>query len=114
MELAKIGDRNENQIVKDLVWRHAGRGRNQIFIGGNDLRKEGKWNWADGSPMYYKYFSGGEPNNYMGREDCATIAENQKWNDVGCKMELRYLCEKRKTAELEKVTFKKWEYNMVK
>jgi len=95
MELAKIKSSEENAVVRELVWSKAGKGTRAIWFGANDLRREGSWNWSDGSPMRYRNFAAGEPNNYNRQEDCGAIAYDQKWNDMNCKIPLLYVCEKR-------------------
>jgi hypothetical protein len=81
--------------MRRLTWKYSGRGEKAIWFGANDLRREGAWNWADGSKLNYRFFEAGEPNNYANREDCAAIAYDQRWNDMVCKAPLRYVCEKR-------------------
>ena len=63
------------------------------FIGLGDKNKEGKHVWIDGTPVNYKAWSRGEPNNYL-NEDCAQInwGRGSSWNDVKCTDKNYYIC----------------------
>jgi hypothetical protein len=70
-----------------------------LWIGANDLRKEGKWTWiSDHSTLAYSYWRKGEPNNYSGVEDCGFIYTHNSrtgtWNDAPCSRRHGYICEK--------------------
>jgi len=111
MELAKIQNSEENTIMRKLVWSVASGGSRAIWFGANDLRKEGYWNWSDGTPMRYKHFAAGEPNNFNLREDCGAIAYDQRWNDMNCKTRLLYVCEKRSLVK-RVLKYQNWEYHV--
>ena len=60
---------------------------------------EGQWVWSDGSAVDYTNWDTGEPNNWMGDEDCALFwsgGERGKWHDgagrENCNAALGYLC----------------------
>lgn len=55
---------------------------------------EGRWVWADGTPMKFSAFRSGEPNNAGRGEDCAewSVADG-RWNDADCFQSLPFLCE---------------------
>jgi len=44
-----------------------------VWIGYNELAKEGNWVWSDNSPAEYQNWNKGEPNNWKVDEDCALI-----------------------------------------
>ncbi|XP_078594587.1 uncharacterized protein LOC144872390 isoform X2 [Branchiostoma floridae x Branchiostoma japonicum] len=75
-----------------------------VWIGLNDRREEGKFVWSDGmeaSTGYTNWFPN-EPNNFEGPgEDCVEIRppwvqQNapHMWNDRDCGAKLRFVCEK--------------------
>ena len=66
----------------------------QVWIGANDLKKEGTWVWDhSGAELQYTDWYAGEPNN-GGRENCATILpkRDMKWNDMVCDQKLPFIC----------------------
>jgi hypothetical protein len=68
-----------------------------LWIGANDLRKEGKWTWiSDHSTLAYSYWRTGEPSNSRGVEDCGQLykQESGTWNDAECSQRHGYICEK--------------------
>jgi len=72
----------------------------------NDLRNEGQFEWSDGSSLSgYTNWLGSNPDNWLGWEDCVSIAwgvhykghavfHNPQWNDEGCASTNGYICEK--------------------
>jgi len=56
------------------------------WIGFNDKDVEGTWVWDDGSNVSYENWTGGQPDNHGGGEDCAEYlaGEAGKWNDRSC------------------------------
>jgi hypothetical protein len=66
------------------------------WIGYNDIGIEGTWHWSNTSPSAYTNWSPGEPNNWNGLEDCAldNYLSSGKWNDAGCNLPSRFVCEK--------------------
>ena len=57
------------------------------WLGGNDLHREGNWNWPSGQPFTYNYWVEGEPSNDAG-EDCIAIdsPKEYKWMDLNCSL----------------------------
>jgi len=73
------------------------RGLDLLWIGGNDIEKEGTWKWNDCTPWEDTIWIPGEPNN-MGDEDCLGIRGggwNWKWNDWKCSLEQEFVCSKK-------------------
>ena len=67
----------------------ANRSMDNVWIGGTDKDKEGTWKWTDGSPFEFTWWRPGQPDNYMGNEDCLhMVVEKQQseamWNDYPC------------------------------
>jgi len=72
------------------------------WIGLNDRNAEGQWSWASGTSSYLNWYPG-EPNDYMGDEDCAAdrystpdgTIRSELWNDESCTKPLSFICERR-------------------
>ena len=66
-----------------------------LWIGVNDLIKEGKWTWiSDHSTLGYSNWKRGEPNS--GNEHCGEIYKGHSftWNNAECYQLHGYICEK--------------------
>ena len=66
-----------------------------LWIGVNDLIKEGKWTWiSDHSTIGYSNWKRGEPNS--GDEHCGEIYKKNSftWNNAECYQLHGYICEK--------------------
>jgi len=89
--LVTINDRQEE------LWLRNQFGANALFwLGLNDIRMEGNWEWANGDPVTYTNWKPGEPNNRSadGRPENAAVMNwgghnnniityGDYWNDVG-------------------------------
>ncbi|ELK13956.1 Collectin-11 [Pteropus alecto] len=66
----------------------------RVFIGINDLEREGSFVYSDRSPMqtFHKWRSG-EPNNAYDEEDCVEMVASGGWNDVDCHITMHFMCE---------------------
>nr|XP_039273070.1 collectin-11-like [Styela clava] len=73
-----------------------------LWLGYNDIAREGRWIWSDNIVFHNFHWRRGEPNNVWGMEDCAlmTIESHVRGeislNDVLCTSEAfvsRYICE---------------------
>ncbi|XP_072044887.1 echinoidin-like [Amphiura filiformis] len=65
-----------------------------VWIGLNDIAKEGLFTWPDGTPFLYKNWARGSPNNY-GNSDCVAMPAEQPgavWFCVPCGEEFSYIC----------------------
>ena len=67
-----------------------------VWIGYNDQKQEGKWEWINPSGGCKKFtnWNGGEPNGGRG-ENCVELYKDHggKWNDRSCNGKLAYICE---------------------
>jgi hypothetical protein len=82
--LATINEVAEDNWVFDTFNRP---GQYGLWIGLNDVATEGNFVWSSGEPAPYRNWSGGQPDNYLGREDHGMIFveghgwPSRKWND---------------------------------
>lgn len=85
--LASIRSQAENEFVATIVTE-------RTWFGLSDGFTEGEFFWADGSLLIYENWNVGEPNNFLGGEDCSEIgpASSYKWNDERCDSYFLFLC----------------------
>ncbi|XP_036924602.1 collectin-11-like, partial [Sturnira hondurensis] len=89
--LAMPKDEATNSLMAAYV---AQAGLSRVFIGINDLDREGSFVYADRTPMQtFSKWRGGEPNNAYDAEDCVELVAAGGWNDVACRTTLPFLCE---------------------
>ncbi len=88
--LVTINDRQEELWLRDQF------GANELFwLGFNDIRMEGNWEWVSGEPTTYRNWAQGEPNNKAadGRPENGSVMNwdhyqnnivyfGDRWNDV--------------------------------
>ena len=78
-DLARIDNTQQDALAQFLA------GKSRAFIGLTDRVKEGQFTWTDGTSPIYSNWSPGEPNDYLGKEDCTVINwHGNSWNDVKC------------------------------
>ena len=70
--------------------------KSYVWIGLNDIKKEGSWIWVNGKPATATdaLWISGEPNNAGGNEDCGIAVYNRGTNDGNCASTIVGLCEK--------------------
>ncbi|XP_038595745.1 collectin-11 isoform X1 [Tachyglossus aculeatus] len=69
-------------------------GLSRVFIGINDLEREGSFVYSDCSPMQtFNKWRDGEPNNSYDEEDCVEMVASGGWNDVSCRVTMYFICE---------------------
>lgn len=84
-------DETTNSLIASYI-NQAGLSR--VFIGINDLEKEGHYVYSDRSPMQtFNKWRQGEPNNAYDEEDCAEMVSSGGWNDVSCLITMYFICE---------------------
>ncbi|XP_077970967.1 collectin-11-like [Styela clava] len=73
-------------------------GQSKVWIGLDDLQREGNFIWADGvvSTKANTDWSTNQPDNARKEEDCVEFSFWMGWklNDAGCRFLKKYLCEK--------------------
>ena len=51
------------------------------------------YKWTDGSAYHYKNWGPGEPNDYMGTDDCVEYSKSARtWNDNNCYIAKNFVC----------------------
>ena len=65
-ELLSITSSQEFYFIKNLLLSSSSAGA--IWLGLNDLLKEGIWEWTDKSPLNLANWIDGQPNSYGGSE----------------------------------------------
>ncbi|XP_019646140.1 PREDICTED: macrophage mannose receptor 1-like [Branchiostoma belcheri] len=64
-----------------------------FWFGLVDQHREGGWEWIDGTPLGFRAWGPGEPNN-AGNEDCAEYFPTA-WNDAPCsRTDRKFICQK--------------------
>ncbi|MFK7926740.1 MAG: MopE-related protein [Myxococcota bacterium] len=65
------------------------------WMGINDRRREGAFEWSSGSAVSYTNWNPNEPNDSGRGEDCGQLNryEDGTWNDEPCSTALPYVCE---------------------
>ncbi len=68
------------------------------WLGANDIDDEGEYVWSNGEPFDYNAWTGPEPNNHGGGQDCAVIEYGfgymGAWNDTPCSGLFAHICER--------------------
>lgn len=85
--LTSIGNEAELNWVFERFGGFANTNR-LLWIGLNDVAKEGSFVWSSGEPVNFTFWANGEPNNALGGEDFVTMyqpghAQARRWNDWG-------------------------------
>ena len=75
----------ENNLIKSLFPGE------KLWIGINDLNREGKFVYLDGSDISFTNWRTGEPNNF-GDEDAIEIQNDGLWNDAAVHSSNRFIC----------------------
>ena len=91
--LLTIDDSAEDEFAfAEIRDRDASR---RWWMGYNDRRREGVWEWEDGTPSGYENWGGGEPNDTGAGEDCGQLNRytDGGWNDEPCANSLPFVCE---------------------
>ena len=89
--LASITSIGEEEFLANIIRARNNSALMNMWIGLNDIQKEGTFQWSDQAPIDFIYWNDGEPNNNRG-EDCVELVNGQYWNDRKCKTSLPYIC----------------------
>ncbi|KAM6294091.1 C-type lectin domain family 4 member G-like [Aegotheles albertisi] len=77
-QLATIGDPQEQEFLVGLSPPH------ESWIGLHDRSSEGSFGWADGTPLTYRNWRWGQPDEAGGGEDCVAMDPRGGWGDRPC------------------------------
>ena len=91
-DLASIIDQSDNERIK--VFLDQNGAYQNVWIGANDKKKEGTFEWSDGTVFSFSDWNPGEPNGSRS-EHCAhfySIALKRKWNDINCNTKFAFIC----------------------
>jgi len=97
--LAVIGDELENERIAARIAVVAGGSDNRAphFIGLDDRKLPGDYQWIDASPLSYQNWKVKEPSNSKAMlcetEDCGVVFASGLWNDVCCEARQPFVCE---------------------
>ena len=90
-DLAIIKSENQNDFIFNLIQSQNTFTKWGAWIG-MERKSDGKFYWIDNTPAEgsYSIWSGGEPNNHGGSENCVQMYGNdalaKKWNDLPCEV----------------------------
>ena len=103
MQLARVDDASQDVWIRKIAMQANVAGR--VWIGANDLQREGTWQWIDGTVFWmgevngrpvdnhYSNWAAEQPNN-DGTEDCAAIyLPVDAWIDTECGSHYSFLCQ---------------------
>ncbi|NOT36141.1 MAG: HYR domain-containing protein [Saprospiraceae bacterium] len=85
--LAKIRNKEENQFISSKLMGQT------AWIGANDERREGNFEWVDGSQVTYFNWATGQPNNGGGNEDYVELHPDGSWNDNRGNVSREFICQ---------------------
>lgn len=83
-----------------------GGGAEYVWLGGNDIETEGKWQWSDGASLTYENWGyGGEPDNFENQDAMAMglepwprprggLGNAGQWNDIDVSNRLYFIIER--------------------
>jgi hypothetical protein len=79
--LVTINDAEENAWLLETL-----KPQEAVWIGFNDLRIEGRWEWVNGEQVTYTNWRPGQPGNTGGKQHCGTMHSVNtpypgQWND---------------------------------
>jgi len=88
--LVSINSQAENDFLEKML----GGRRKALHLGATDRDREGRWVWADGSPMTYENWENGQPDNNKGHEHYLECKHGPwpEWNDAPGET-YGYICE---------------------
>ena len=81
----------------------------QVWLGLNDRKVEGRYEWSDRSQLSYRNWEAGEPSTGVSAEisDCTVIdgnTQNGTWSTSSCFFRRGYIC-KRKRGKKDVIHF---------
>ncbi|KAK2148675.1 hypothetical protein LSH36_487g01019 [Paralvinella palmiformis] len=99
-DLVIISGESENDFIKELFLiyhRNTGKNISAAFIGLDDIDEESVFVWVDGSPLAYRNWAAGGPDNYGDSDVCTMLGPNNAhfgmWDDISITRQRRFVCE---------------------
>ncbi|XP_038587371.1 type-2 ice-structuring protein-like isoform X2 [Micropterus salmoides] len=91
--LASVHNIQEYHQIQTLI-SSATHYQGLTWIGGSDGQQEYYWFWSDGTSFDFSQWCPGEPNNYLGHQNCAVVnhSDQKCWDDVWCDWQLPSVC----------------------
>ncbi|KAL7876759.1 hypothetical protein AOLI_G00117220 [Acnodon oligacanthus] len=80
----------QNQALVKLI---APFGSASAYIGITDRQVEGQFVDTEGKSLVFTKWGTGQPDNYKGVQDCASVLESAIWDDHGCEVPRLIVCE---------------------
>eukprot|EP00058_Branchiostoma_floridae_P019226 XP_002604716.1 hypothetical protein BRAFLDRAFT_80311 [Branchiostoma floridae] len=66
-----------------------------FWIGLREYNFDGLYQWSDGSAYFFHNWKSGEPNDYMGAEQCVEFHKGDGyWNDLNCGDKQGFICKR--------------------
>ncbi|XP_056289408.1 immune-related, lectin-like receptor 4 isoform X2 [Pseudoliparis swirei] len=100
--LVRIGNRAEQEYLAGQLRGKGNQPDDLFWIGLTDSEQEGAWLWTDGSPLDWSesFWSRSEPDNFLGKEDCAATKVQaaggnvRRWVGLPCGAANGHICDK--------------------
>nr|A3FM55.1 RecName: Full=C-type lectin 1; Short=CTL; Flags: Precursor [Hydrophis hardwickii]ABN54808.1 C-type lectin-like protein 1 [Hydrophis hardwickii] len=93
-QLASIHDVGESVKLSNYISQRWGFF--DVWMGLRLSKRNGIWEWSDGSNLTYTSWKEGEPNNLFNMEFCAVLSAGTRylqWNDKKCTLLHPFLCQ---------------------
>ncbi|XP_061432498.1 macrophage mannose receptor 1-like [Lethenteron reissneri] len=92
-DLLSLHDRSE-AILLHKISRRQPFPDTHYWIGLNSLDPDKGFVWSDGTPVSFKNWGRGEPNNYGNTEHCGEANRGwaSEWNDIDCNAFMNWVC----------------------
>ena len=88
-DLASVTSTEEKEKIRVLLSRFSDK--EWFWIGLNDIEKEGKFVWSDGSAYNDNNWKANEPNGNRS-ENCMFSDKSVQWYDHRCTVTLYFIC----------------------
>ena len=90
--LTSITSLNEQEFISSYILSlNDSASTSSMWIGLNDVFKEGTYQWVDKATLSFSYWRPGQPNNARS-QDCGTLVNGQFWDDDQCSKRHSYVC----------------------
>ncbi|MBW4464061.1 MAG: DUF4347 domain-containing protein [Pegethrix bostrychoides GSE-TBD4-15B] len=103
-----------NSAAEETWLKQTFSGTEGLWIGINDRRIEGQFEWGSGEAVTYSNWAAGEPNNYKGNEDFGMMnfGSSHRWNDESPTRKLRGIIEINGAPQLGSIALEQNTYSL--